>query len=122
MSTRSRAAQLSSSAASASSTSIADGPPKQYLLQYEYVPDIVEKRGPHREAHLGLAQQLANEGKCLAGGPFGPVPMQIPTGALFVFVDEHSAKQFVEQDPYVGAGLVTKHSIQEWTVAITKKE
>ena len=106
---------------SLASSPIANGPSKQYLLRYEYVPDILEKRGPHREEHLGIAQQLADEGKCLAGGPSGPVPMEVPTGALFVFADEGSAKQFVEQDPYIKAGLVTKHVIEEWTVAITKK-
>jgi hypothetical protein len=25
------------------------------LLHYDYVPDILERRAPHREAHLALA-------------------------------------------------------------------
>mmetsp|Transcript_31577 Transcript_31577/g.65972 ORF Transcript_31577/g.65972 Transcript_31577/m.65972 type:complete len:131 (-) Transcript_31577:195-587(-) len=92
----------------------------QYLLKYDYVPDILEKRGPYREGHLGLAQQLVNDGKCLAGGPVGPPSMEVPTGALFVFADEASAQQFAKDDPYMEAGLVTSHSIQEWNVVIEK--
>ena len=30
---------------------------KYYSLQYKYVSDIMEKRGPHREAHLGAAHK-----------------------------------------------------------------
>ena len=84
--------------------------------------DILEKRGPHREKHLGLAQEMANQGKCLAGGPVGPVPTEVPTGALFIFDDEGTAKLFAEKDPYVAAGLVTNYSIEEWNVVITKKD
>lgn len=29
---------------------------KYYCLQYKYVADIMEKRGPHRVAHLGAAK------------------------------------------------------------------
>ena len=30
---------------------------KFYLLHYQYTPDIMEKRGPHRDAHIGAARQ-----------------------------------------------------------------
>lgn len=30
---------------------------KYYLLHYQYTPDIMEKRGPHRDAHIGAARQ-----------------------------------------------------------------
>ena len=93
----------------------------QYLLKYDYVPDILEKRGPHREKHLGLAQELIDQGKCLSGGPTGPIEMQVPTGALFLFTDLEAAQQFTQQDPYVEAGLVTSHSIEEWNVVLSKE-
>ena len=35
----------------------ASAAPSYHVLQYKYVPDILEKRGPHREAHLGAARQ-----------------------------------------------------------------
>lgn len=91
----------------------AAGPPTQYLLRYTYVPDVLEKRGPHREQHLQLAREM-----CLAGGPTAPLAGTVPTGALFIFADAASAETFVAQDPYVSAGIVTDHSVEEWTVAI----
>lgn len=82
---------------------------------------MLERRGPYREGHLGLAGQLLEEGKCLSGGPTGKVGMEVPTGALFVFTDEASARAFVEGDPYVSNGIVTGHSIEEWTVVLEKE-
>ena len=92
-----------------------------YLLRYEYIPDVLEKRGPFREGHLGLAKALAAEGKCLSGGPTGEPNMQVPTGALFVFTDLETATMFVEKDPYVSGGIVTSHTIEEWNVLIQKE-
>lgn len=86
----------------------------QFVLRYNYIPDVLEKRGPHREQHLALAKEL-----CLLGGPTAAVAATtVPTGALFVFADLQAAQAFVEQDPYVSAGIVTEHSIEEWTMAI----
>lgn len=93
----------------------------QFLLKYDYIPDVLEKRGPFREGHLGLAKQMIGEGTCLAGGPSGPVGMEVPTGALFTFTTEEAAKKFVEGDPYVTNGIVTGHSIEEWNVVVEKE-
>ncbi len=92
----------------------------QYLLKYEYIPDVLEKRGPYREGHLNLAKKLIAEDKCLSGGPTGEPSMEVPTGALFVFTDLESAELFVKEDPYVEAGIVTGHSIEEWNVVVQK--
>lgn len=54
----------------------AQAEPPHRLLVYEYVPDILDKRGPHREAHLAAAQKLAEAGKCLLGGAAGSPPSQ----------------------------------------------
>jgi uncharacterized protein YciI len=94
----------------------------QYLLTYDYIPEVLEKRGPYREGHLGLAQQLIDQGKCLSGGPTGEPGMEVPTGALFIFTDEESAKLFVEGDPYVSNGIVTGHSIQEWNMVLQRED
>ena len=93
----------------------------QYLLTYDYIPDVLEKRGPFRAEHLQLAQDLVTSGHCLHGGPKGPLEEGAPpTGALFVFTDLASAKDFVEKDPYVSGGIVTAHKIEAWTVAVSK--
>ena len=93
----------------------------QYLLRYDYIPDVLEKRGPYREGHLGLAKQLIEEGTCLSGGPTGQPGMEVPTGALFIFTDLDAAKLFVKEDPYVSNGIVTGHSIEEWNVVVQKE-
>jgi len=84
------------------------------------VPDVLEKRGPHREGHLNLAKDLIAQGKCLSGGPTGPPSMEVPTGALFIFTEKEAAESFVKQDPYVSNGIVTGHTIQEWNVVVEK--
>ena len=61
------------------------------------------------------------DGTCLSGGPTGPVSMEVPTGALFVFTTVEAAQEFVTKDPYVEHGIVTSHSIQEWNCAIQKE-
>ena len=93
----------------------------KYLLKYEYVPDVLEKRGPYREGHLGLANKLVEEGKCLSGGPSGEPGNEVPSGALFVFTDLESAEFYAKGDPYVQNGIVTNYSIEEWNVVIEKE-
>jgi uncharacterized protein YciI len=104
----------------------------QYLLKYDYIPDVLEKRGPFRERHLELAKQLIAEGKCLSGGPTTPTTTVgdkeqqatatvAPTGALFIFTDKNAAKQFVDQDPYVSNGIVSGHVIEEWNIVVQKE-
>jgi hypothetical protein len=88
-------------------------PAKQYVLRYSYIPDVLEKRGPHREKHLKLAKKL-----CIAGGPTADLGYEVPKGALFLFADSDKANEFVNKDPYVSAGIVTDHTIEEWTIVV----
>ncbi len=92
-----------------------DNGPHQLLL-YEYVPDILERREPHREGHLANARGWKDDGRLLMGGALGDPPH----GAAFVFrVDDPAAVQaFVEADPYVDAGLVTAWRIEAWNVVV----
>ena len=82
------------------------------VLFYDYVPDIVERRGPHRERHLAL---MAEHG-CILGGALG----EPPHGAAIVFEDEASAEAFRAADPYVEHGLVTGSRIVPWTIAVRR--
>ena len=40
------------------------------------------------------------------------------TTALFVFTSKEAAEKFVAGDPYVSNGIVTGHSIAEWSVVV----
>ena len=94
----------------------------QFLLNYDYIPEVLEKRGPYREGHLKIATDFIAEGRCLSGGPTGPPDMEGPTGALFIFTDLGAAKAMVANDPYVENGIVTGHTIQEWNVVVQKED
>ncbi len=89
------------------------GPLRLLALHYAYVPDVLERRGPHREAHLALARRWSEEGRLVIAGALGDPPH----GAIFGFdCDEAAVGEFVAADPYVGAGLVSERSIEPWTV------
>jgi uncharacterized protein YciI len=87
-----------------------------HLLIYDYVDDIVERRAPHREGHLGYAQRFKDEGKLVAGGATGDPP----SGAILVFKvdDPGEVEAFADGDPYVREGLVTARRVEPWNVVI----
>jgi uncharacterized protein len=84
------------------------------LLAYEYVPDMVSRRAPYREAHLAHIAGWHERGELVIAGAYGDPP----SGALFAFAvdDRDRVDAFVASDPYVVAGLVTAHRIERWTV------
>jgi uncharacterized protein len=89
---------------------------KDHLLFYTYVPDILDRRGPHRDGHLAAAWAASARGELvMAGALTDPVD-----GAVFHFrgAERAAIEAFVANDPYVKAGLVTEWTIREWmTVA-----
>lgn len=91
---------------------MATGP--HVALLYEYVADVVERRGPHREAHLAWIAEWIDGGRMLMAGATGDPP----TGALFVLPggDPSEAERFADGDPYVAAGLVSGRRLVPWTV------
>jgi uncharacterized protein YciI len=95
----------------------AQGGPRDYLmLLYEYAPDVVERRAPHREEHLRLLRLLKDAGRLVMAGALGDPP----TGAAIVFVTDSPAdvEAFVAADPYVAHGLVTSWRVLPWRVAV----
>jgi uncharacterized protein len=83
-----------------------------YLLAYDYVEDILERRDPIRPDHLAHIRAWKDDGRLAMAGAVGDPP----TGGLFVFeVDDPAAvEEFADADPYVQAGLVTARRIQPW--------
>lgn len=89
---------------------------KYFLLFYDYVPDVVERRAPFRDEHLRLAHEAVSRGELLLGGAYAePVD-----GAVLVWrtPDAKPIESFVASDPYVRNGLVTRWRIRPWTVVI----
>ena len=86
------------------------------VLFYDYVPDVLERRAPHREDHLATAQRWKDDGRIVMAGALGTPP----AGAMFVFLvdDPAEIEAFVAEDPYVLNGIVTGHRVMPWTVVI----
>ncbi|GAB5359100.1 hypothetical protein AAMO2058_000515500 [Amorphochlora amoebiformis] len=82
----------------------------RWLLIYDYVEDVLEKRGPHREAHIGLIGKHIQDGSALMAGACANPPDK----AYFVFTSEEKAKEFSQDDPYVKNGIVTAVAVREW--------
>lgn len=82
------------------------------LLRYEYVPDIGERRAPHREGHLELIGRFKDEDRLVIAGAVGDPPHS----GLLAFRTREAAEAFVAEDPYNGAELVTSWTVEPWTV------
>jgi uncharacterized protein YciI len=84
------------------------------LLTYDYVPDVLERRGPLRDEHLANIATAVQAGHLVSAGAVGDPP----TGALLVWTagSEEAIEAFVDADPYVRGGLVVRHDVQPWTV------
>ena len=85
-----------------------------FLLLYDFVENIVERRAPYREEHLKLARAAQGRNELLLGGAFSDTV----DGAVLVFRSDAASavEEFVRQDPYVRNGLVTKWRIRPWNV------
>ena len=90
-----------------------------YALIYHLVEDYISRRAKFREEHLKLANEADKRGELILAGAFS----EPADKALLIFrADEKSViEKFVENDPYVKNGLVTKWEIRLWTVVIEKK-
>jgi uncharacterized protein YciI len=84
------------------------------ILFYDYVEQMVARRGPYREAHLARLASERDAGRVVMAGALGDPPH----GAAIVFtgVEDAQIEEFVRGDPYVEAGLVTGWRIELWNV------
>lgn len=83
-----------------------------YLLVYEYVEDMTERRAPHREAHLELIRRYQADDRLVIAGGIG-VPVH---GGLLAFREEPDAESFAAEDPYKSAGLIVSSRVEPWAV------
>lgn len=88
------------------------GTEDHHLLLYEYVAEVLERRGPYREAHLARVAAERVRGRIIMAGALGDPP----SGAAFVFkgVAPEAIEEYVRGDPYVEAGLVRSWRIEPW--------
>lgn len=86
-----------------------------FVLTYETVENFIERRQPHRAAHLAHAGRAHARGDLLLAGALVPGDT-----ALLVFTTPNAAEveRFAADDPYVTAGLVKSWRVREWNVVI----
>jgi len=87
-----------------------------FLLFYDFVPDYLERRAPHRTEHLRLAWAAHERAELvLAGALADPAD-----GAVLLFqgTDDRAAQGFAAADPYVQAGLVRRWWVRSWTTVV----
>lgn len=82
---------------------------KHYVLTYNYVADMVNKRAPHRDAHISYAKDFESKGLLLGGALQNPVD----SGLLFFEAGEKDVIQYAENDPYMKNGLIQSYSVRE---------
>jgi len=87
-----------------------------YILFYDYVEDVIERRAPLREKHLRLAQEAHERGDLVYGGALAD---PLDQGVLvFQVEDPATIEAFVAADPYVTGGIVKAWRIRPWNVVI----
>jgi uncharacterized protein YciI len=87
-----------------------------YVLSFEYVEDMAERRLPYRAKHLALASAAHERGELLLAGAYS----EAPTGAILIFRADGPTvvERFVAADPYVQNGLVTRWAVRPLQVVI----
>jgi len=87
-----------------------------FLLFYQFVPDYLQRRPPHRAEHLRLAWEAHGRGELiLAGALAEPVDAAV---LLFEGESDAAARAFVAAEPYVKAGMVRQWSLRPWTTVV----
>jgi hypothetical protein len=87
-----------------------------YLLFYDYVEDVLERRRPLREEHLSLAKRAHERGELIFGGALSdPVDQGI---LVWKVEDPSTIEEFAKSDPYVTGGIVERWRIRPWNVVI----
>jgi uncharacterized protein YciI len=85
-----------------------------HLLLYSYVENVAERRGPYRERHVSAIRAEKEAGRVILAGALGDPP----NGGAIVFrgVERDHIEKFVNEDPYVQAGLVRSWLIEPWNL------
>ena len=82
---------------------------QKVLLHYAMTEAAGPGRARHFAAHRARMQDFYDAGHLVGAGPVG-VP---PTGALGIFNSRAAVAEFVASDPFVLAGLIATHRIEE---------
>lgn len=80
------------------------------VMFYEVSPGGLARELEHYEAHRARLNEFHKRGTLLMAGPFAD-PAE---GAMGIFTSREAAEEFIEGDPFVVKGVVSKWSLREW--------
>ena len=86
----------------------------KYVMWGSYCEDVLEKRAPHRQAHLERIAKQKESGVVIT---IGPTKDLTKIFALYEAEDEQTVRQLVEDDPYWQNGIWIEYSVKEWIQA-----
>ena len=91
---------------------------KTFMLTYGYVPDMTERRQPHRADHLKHLESAKDNGMLSLAAAFAD-----PVDGALLLVEADDAAQvyaWLANDPYNKAGLIRSATVREINVAIRR--
>lgn len=86
----------------------------KYVLWGSYCNDVLEKRAPHRQAHLDRLATLKQAGTLITLGPTQDLTQVF---GVYEADNERVARRLVEDDPYWQHGIWTDYEVKEWIQA-----
>lgn len=87
-----------------------------FVLEYHYVPDMLERRDEFRPAHLEHLRTAHERGEVVMAGALAD---PVDRGLLIWSVENRGRiEAFAAADPYVTGGLVVSSSIRAWNVVV----
>ena len=82
----------------------------KYVMFYETEPEGLAKAPAHFVAHRARLDEFHARGTLLMAGPLTD-PFD---RALGIFTSREAAEEFIQGDPFILNGVVTKWSVREW--------
>ena len=86
----------------------------KYIMWGSYCENALEKRTPHRQAHLDGLTKQKEQGILVT---LGPTKDNTKVFGIYEAESQDVVKELVESDPYWQNGIWTEYQIKEWIQA-----
>ncbi|MGB3495254.1 MAG: YciI family protein [Elainellaceae cyanobacterium] len=87
----------------------------KYVAWGSYCDNVLEKRAPHRQAHLDGLSTQKSAGVLMTIGPTQDLSMFF---AIYDAESEVDVRTLIEKDPYWQNGIWTEYFVKEWIQAM----
>ncbi len=87
----------------------------KFVMFYDIAPGGLARAGENYDEHRARLNEFNARGVLLMAGPFG----NPPEGAMGVFTSKDAAEEFIQADPFVINGVVSRWRIVEWNEVLS---